>query len=166
MPQSRSMRNGTLHRHPAPPRLRSTRHGDEPPVATHARPSLCAYGYAISKPAAYQARTAPPRPAGVPARTRSRLQQRQRCYVGSGASEDTTLSPDIVKARLMKTAAKSFPISSVALSTGGRLLYHYDDLFTGAAGYHDVWAALTSTDVVPPKLSALSSVAKADSPGQ
>ncbi|MFN0168755.1 MAG: S8 family peptidase, partial [Bryobacteraceae bacterium] len=56
-----------------------------------------------------------------------------------------TLSPDQVKARLMKTATKSFPATSIATDpvTGQTYVSQYD-LFTIGAGYLDTWAALNS----------------------
>src|SRR5207302_3250259 len=59
------------------------------------------------------------------------------------------LTPDTVKARLMKTASKSFPASSVATDpTTGQTYTSLYDVFTIGAGYLDVWAALNSTDVI------------------
>lgn len=53
------------------------------------------------------------------------------------------LTPDTVKARIMKTAAKTFPVSSVATDPGtGQSYTSYYDLFTVGAGYVDVAAAL------------------------
>jgi len=54
-----------------------------------------------------------------------------------------SLTPDQVKARLMKTAYKSFPTSSVAVDpTTGQSYTSFYDLFTVGAGYLDVAAAL------------------------
>jgi serine protease AprX len=57
-----------------------------------------------------------------------------------------TLTPDQVKARLMKTAYKTFPESSTATDpvTGGTYTSCYD-IFTVGAGYLDIGAALAST---------------------
>lgn len=57
--------------------------------------------------------------------------------------KDPTLTPDTVKARLMKTAGKAFPVSSTATDpvTGQSYLSYYD-LFTVGAGYVDIAAAL------------------------
>ena len=59
-----------------------------------------------------------------------------------------TLTPDQVKARLMKTAAKNLPSSSVSTDpvTGASYQLTYD-LFTVGAGYLDVWAALNDSEV-------------------
>ena len=59
-----------------------------------------------------------------------------------------TLTPDQVKARLMKSASKSFPTYSTVYdaSTGISYTTQYD-IFTVGAGYLDVWAALNSTDL-------------------
>lgn len=58
------------------------------------------------------------------------------------------LNPDQVKARLMRTAYKAFPVSSVALDpiTGANYVSYYD-MFTVGAGYLDVSAAINSTYV-------------------
>ena len=62
--------------------------------------------------------------------------------------KDPGLTPDQVKARLMKTASKSFPTSSTVYdaSTGISYTTQYD-IFTVGAGYLDVWAALNNADV-------------------
>ena len=72
-----------------------------------------------------------------------------------------TLTPDQVKARLMKTATKSFPATSVATdpATGQTYISSYD-LFTVGAGYLDIWGALNNTDVATG--SALSPTAQYD----
>jgi len=59
-----------------------------------------------------------------------------------------SLTPDQVKARLMKTATKSFPATSTAVdpATGQTYTSNYD-LFTVGAGYLDIWGALNNTDV-------------------
>ena len=57
-----------------------------------------------------------------------------------------SLTPDQVKARLMKTAYKSFPASST-VTTGGVTYTSYYDIFTVGAGYLDIQAALSNTDV-------------------
>ena len=61
-----------------------------------------------------------------------------------------SLTPDQVKARLMKTATKSFPSYSVASDpvTGNSYQSQYD-IFTIGAGYLDVWTALNNTDLAP-----------------
>jgi serine protease AprX len=57
------------------------------------------------------------------------------------------LTPDQVKARLMRTASKDFPKSSSVYDTvtGNTYVSQYD-LFTVGAGYVDLAAALASTD--------------------
>ena len=57
------------------------------------------------------------------------------------------ITPDTVKARLMKSASKSFPAFSTATdpSTGETYTSQYD-IFTVGAGYVDVIAALSSID--------------------
>jgi serine protease AprX len=57
--------------------------------------------------------------------------------------KDPSLTPDTVKARLMKTATKTFPVSSVATdpSTGQSYTSYYD-IFTVGAGYVDATSAL------------------------
>ena len=71
-----------------------------------------------------------------------------------------SLSPDTIKARLMKTATKSFPAYSVAVDpvTGIKYTSQYD-MFTIGAGYIDVVGALNSSDTVPYDSSALSPTA-------
>ena len=69
-----------------------------------------------------------------------------------------SLTPDQVKARLMKTAWKSLPaFSSATEPTTGITYTDQDDVFTVGAGYVDVEAALNSTDVA--KGTAMSPVA-------
>ena len=60
------------------------------------------------------------------------------------------LTPDQVKARLMKSAYKTFPRYSTATdpTTGKRYTSQYD-IFTVGAGYLDIQAALSSTDLAP-----------------
>lgn len=67
------------------------------------------------------------------------------------------LTPDQVKARLMKTATKTFPSFSTATNpvTGQTFQSQYD-IFTIGAGYLDVWAALNNTDIsTKPALSPI-----------
>jgi len=60
---------------------------------------------------------------------------------------DPTLTPDTIKARLMKTASKTFPLTSTATDpTTGQNYTDTYDIFTVGAGYVDVFAALNSTD--------------------
>jgi serine protease AprX len=57
--------------------------------------------------------------------------------------KDPSLTPDTVKARLMKTASKAFPASSVATdSVTGESYTSFYDAFTVGAGYVDAAAAL------------------------
>ena len=60
------------------------------------------------------------------------------------------LAPDQVKARLMKSAYKTFPRYSTASdpTTGKHYTSQYD-IFTVGAGYLDIQAALSSTDLAP-----------------
>ena len=59
-----------------------------------------------------------------------------------------TMTPDQVKARLMKTASKSFPkTSSVYDATSGITYTSQYDIFTVGAGYVDMAAALASTEL-------------------
>src|SRR5208337_1039281 len=60
---------------------------------------------------------------------------------------DPTLTPDTVKARLMKTAWKSFQQYSSSYDVSNNRYDNQYDLFTYGAGYLDVDAALGSTDV-------------------
>jgi serine protease AprX len=60
------------------------------------------------------------------------------------------LTPDQVKARLMKSAHKSFPRSSTATDpTTGKTYTSQYDIFTVGAGYLDIQAALSSSDLAP-----------------
>jgi serine protease AprX len=59
-----------------------------------------------------------------------------------------TLTPDQVKARLMKSASKSFPTSSSVYDPASGITYTSQyDIFTVGAGYVDMAAALASTDL-------------------
>src|SRR6266566_3975379 len=58
------------------------------------------------------------------------------------------ITPDQVKARLMKTAYKSFPVSSTVVDPVTATTYVSEyDIFTVGAGYLDVGAALASSDL-------------------
>jgi serine protease AprX len=62
--------------------------------------------------------------------------------------ENPNLNPDTIKARLMKTATKNFPVYSVATDpTTGQSYIDFYDMFTVGAGYIDIEGALNSTDV-------------------
>jgi serine protease AprX len=67
--------------------------------------------------------------------------------VASLLEKNPSLTPDQLKARLMKTASKSFPTSSVATdpATGASYTSYYD-IFTVGAGYLDTSAALANND--------------------
>jgi serine protease AprX len=57
------------------------------------------------------------------------------------------LTPDQVKARLMKSATKSFPSYSVATDpVTGQVFTSQYDIFTVGAGYLDIWEALQATE--------------------
>ncbi len=74
-------------------------------------------------------------------------------------NQNSALTPDQIKARLMKTAYKTFPASSVATDpTTGATYTSYYDVFTIGAGYLDMAAALANTDKAP------STVGSAQSP--
>jgi serine protease AprX len=72
--------------------------------------------------------------------------------------QNPSLTPDQIKARLMKTASKTFPASTTAVdTTTGQTYTSYYDLFTVGAGYVDLAAALASNDLAPATVgSALS----------
>jgi len=72
------------------------------------------------------------------------------------------LTPDQVKARLMKSAYKTFPRTSTATdpSTGKAYSSQYD-IFTVGAGYLDIQAALSSTDLAPATFGSAKSPAVA-----
>src|SRR5271165_110875 len=67
--------------------------------------------------------------------------------------QDPTLTPDQVKARLMKTAYKNLPPYTTVVDTttvnGGGTYYIQSDGFTVGAGYLDLQAALNNTDLAP-----------------
>jgi len=61
--------------------------------------------------------------------------------------KDPSLTPDTVKARLMKTATKTFPAYSIVTDpVTGQLYTSQYDIFTVGAGYLDAWAALNNQD--------------------
>jgi serine protease AprX len=78
--------------------------------------------------------------------------------------KDWSLTPDTVKARLMKSASKTFPImySSAQDPVTGTEYQSQYDIFTVGAGYLDVWAALNAVDFVPSGSTAASPVARVD----
>ena len=55
-----------------------------------------------------------------------------------------TITPDAIKAKLMKSASKAFPANSMF---GTQAIQN--DMFTIGAGYPDVMAALNNTDTAP-----------------
>src|SRR6202035_4341000 len=61
--------------------------------------------------------------------------------------KDPTLTPDTVKARLMKTAWKGFGVYCRSWDVFNNEFDNQYDLFTYGAGYLDVDEALASTDV-------------------
>jgi serine protease AprX len=61
--------------------------------------------------------------------------------------KDPTLTPDLVKARLMKTAYKTFPVTSAYYDAGTQITYTSQyDIFTVGAGYLDIAAALSNVE--------------------
>jgi serine protease AprX len=75
--------------------------------------------------------------------------------------QDPTLTPDTVKARMMKTAWKGYPQASTAYDSVGNSYLAQYDVFTVGAGYLDVNAVLGNTDLASG--SATSPVAVYDS---
>lgn len=63
------------------------------------------------------------------------------------AQKDPTLTPDTIKARMMKTAWKGYPVNSWGYDVKGQGHFSQYDVFTIGAGYLDIDAALQSTDV-------------------
>ena len=84
--------------------------------------------------------------------------------VASGAAaallDSQNLTPDQVKARLMLTATKNFPQSSVITdpTTDQTFTVQYD-IFTVGAGYLDLDAAMASTATIPANENAASPIA-------
>ncbi len=62
--------------------------------------------------------------------------------------KDPTLTPDTIKARMMKTAWKGYPVNSWGYDVWGRSYFSQYDIFTIGAGYLDIYSSLRSTDVV------------------
>jgi serine protease AprX len=62
--------------------------------------------------------------------------------------KDPTLSPDTIKARMMKTAWKGYPGNSWASDSKGKSYFSQYDVFTIGAGYLDIYSSLRSNDVV------------------
>ncbi|MFN9262608.1 MAG: S8 family serine peptidase [Acidobacteriota bacterium] len=78
-----------------------------------------------------------------------------------------TLTPDAIKARLMKTARENvFPASSTFTYTNpARTQIVRNDLFTVGAGYLDISAAMNDTTSAAPAKLALSPTAGPDTTG-
>ena len=71
--------------------------------------------------------------------------------------QDPTLSPDTIKARLMKTATTDFPeITEVYDPDTDESFVIQNDIFTIGAGYIDILAALNDTTVVHERMTAAS----------
>ncbi len=69
--------------------------------------------------------------------------------------QNGNLTPDQVKARLMKTAYKGLPVSSVAWVQHLMMNFtEYYDLFAVGSGYVDAHAALANTDLAPATVGA------------
>jgi serine protease AprX len=83
------------------------------------------------------------------------------------AQQDPTLTPDQIKARLMKTAFKGMVQSSTATDAAtGQTFSEQADIFTVGAGELDIQAALANTDLAPAAAgSALSPLAAINSDG-
>jgi serine protease AprX len=73
-------------------------------------------------------------------------------------AKEPTLTPDAIKARLMKTARKGvFPFTTTFSYTNpARTQVVRNDLFTVGAGYLDIQRAINNTDTAPAGLYALS----------
>jgi serine protease AprX len=69
--------------------------------------------------------------------------------------EHPAFTPNQVKAQLMKTAYKNLPSYSTVTDAGVTYTLQYD-AFTIGAGYLDLQAAISTTDIPPTTLSALS----------
>jgi serine protease AprX len=78
-----------------------------------------------------------------------------------------SLTPDQVKARLMKSAYKTFPRYSTAKDpTTGKSYTSQYDIFTVGAGYLDIQAALSNTNLAPATFgSAMSPAVMRDKSG-
>ena len=62
--------------------------------------------------------------------------------------KDWSLSPDTIKARLMRSATKSFPSYSVATEPATGTFTTQYDIFSVGAGYLDITAALNDSESV------------------
>ncbi|MBZ5507655.1 MAG: S8 family peptidase [Acidobacteriia bacterium] len=74
-----------------------------------------------------------------------------------------SLTPDQVKARLMKTATKTYPANSTSTSASGSSFNSQYDIFTVGSGYLNTYAAVASNEL--PSGTALSPVAVQDASG-
>ena len=75
---------------------------------------------------------------------------------------DSSATPDVIKARLMKSADKTFPTSTQMTVDGSLWTYQYD-VFTVGSGYLDIPNALANHDAV--QGTALSPIAVMNSSG-
>jgi serine protease AprX len=73
------------------------------------------------------------------------------------------LTPDQVKARLMKTATKTYPAYSTLYSSGGSVYDTQSDVFAVGAGFLNTYNAVASNEI--PSGTALSPLAVRDSSG-
>ncbi len=81
--------------------------------------------------------------------------------------KDSTLTPDQVKARLMRTAWKGFVSTASIIDSATNTSYSVQhDLFTVGAGYLDAGAALSSTQKIGSTQSAMSPFVKVLANGQ
>ena len=72
--------------------------------------------------------------------------------------QNSSLTPDQVKARLMKTAYKNFPQTSTATDpTTGKTYTSQYDIFTVGAGYLNIQDAMQSTDLAPSTVGSAAS---------
>ena len=110
----------------------------------------------------------------LPSRTYFRLSGTSMATpVVSGAAalilqQNPGMTPDQVKARLMKTAYKNFPRYSTATDPiTGQVYTSQYDIFTVGAGYLDLQSAINNTDLAPAYVgSALSPTASIDATGK
>jgi serine protease AprX len=118
------------------------------------KPDLVAPGNLLVSPAP-QVAGFDPQPGGHDtARPASAVSQLSGTSVAAGVvsgavalllQNDPTLTPDMVKARLMKTARKALPNTATVVAGNNTYIFQ-DDVFTVGAGYLDLEAALANTD--------------------
>jgi serine protease AprX len=83
--------------------------------------------------------------------------------VAAMLQRDWSLTNETVKARLMLTASKAFPMYSTAVDPVTSVQYASQyDIYTVGAGYLDTWAALNCLDIVPPGSTTASPTAVFD----